>query len=140
VPPAPPVAGAIAVAAPAMLELDSLSSVWPAVVESVKGSNAMCAAAIAEARPVAVEGSRVTVAFAHAEAYLMRRADDEEYRACVADAIHALTGAKAQIAYVLQDPEAAPSEPAAAPTDDEWVQRFVAEFDAEEIHPESEAS
>jgi hypothetical protein len=100
----------------------------------------MCAAAIAAARPVAVEGRQVTVAFDHESAYLMRRADDEEYRACVAGAIHAMTGARAQITYVLHEPEAAPEEPAAAPTDDEWVERFVAEFDAEEIHPESEAS
>ncbi|MGH2900065.1 MAG: hypothetical protein ACRDMZ_15425, partial [Solirubrobacteraceae bacterium] len=63
-----------------------------------------------------------------------------EYRACVAGAIRSLTGSTAQIAYVLADAPAAAPEEAAAPTDDEWVRRFVAEFDAEEIDPESEAS
>ena len=41
---------------------------------------------------------------------------------------------------MLDEPAAADEQPAAAPTEQEWVQRFVAEFDAEEIHPESEAS
>jgi DNA polymerase-3 subunit gamma/tau len=135
-----PAAGGVAVAAPAALDLDGLRAVWPAVLENVKGSNALCAALLTETRPVAVEGSRVTVAFAHDAAYLLRKADDEEYRACVVDAIQSLTGGRPQIAYVLDDAAPTPPEPAAAPTDQEWVQRFVAEFDAEEIHPESEAS
>ena len=71
----------------------------------------------------------------------MRKADGDEDRACVAEAIRTLTGgAKPQIAYVLGEEHAAVEEPAPAPTDSEWVERFVAEFDAEEIHPESEAS
>ena len=131
---------AVAVAAPAMLDLESLRAVWPAVLEGVKASNGLCAAALAEARPIAVEDGRVTIAFEAEHAYLLRQADREEYRACVVDAIQSLTGAMAQVTYVLDDPAATVQEPAAAPTDQEWVQRFVAEFDAEEIHPESEAS
>ncbi|MFP5363068.1 MAG: DNA polymerase III subunit gamma/tau [Thermoleophilia bacterium] len=147
-PPAPPAtaepalapAGAVAVAPPQALDLDGLRAVWPAVLENVKGSNALCAALLSETRPVCVDGDRITVAFAHDAAYLLRKADDEEYRACVAGAIRSVTGAKAQVAYVLAEPAAAEQQPAVAPTDQEWVQRFVAEFDAEEIHPESEAS
>jgi DNA polymerase-3 subunit gamma/tau len=142
-PPAVPAAAlaavAVAVAAPVALELEPLRAVWPAVVENVKASNALCAAVLSETGPVAVDGTLITVAFGHDAAYLMRKADDDDYRACVVDAIHALTGAKAQIAYVLGEPAGAAEEPVGAPTDHEWVQRFVAEFDAEEIHPESEA-
>jgi DNA polymerase-3 subunit gamma/tau len=142
-PAAPAEPSSVAIAAAAALELESLRAVWPAVLEHVKGANALCAALLEETRPIAVEGGgRVTVAFAHDAAYLLRKADDEEYRACVADAIHGLTGARAQIAYVLDEPAGSEREPATAPTDQEWVQRFVAEFDAEEIEidPESEAS
>jgi DNA polymerase-3 subunit gamma/tau len=139
-PAAPVGAVAVAVAAPVALELESLRAVWPAVLENVKASNALCAAVLSETRPVAVDGSLITVAFEHDAAYHMRKADDDEYRACVTDAIHALTGGRAQIAYVLDEPGGPEQAPAAAPTDHEWVQRFVAEFDAEEIHPESEAS
>jgi hypothetical protein len=135
-----PAAGAVAVAAPVALELESLRQVWPAVLENVKAANGLCAAALAEAHPIAVEEGRVTIAFARDAVYSMRQADREEYRACVCDAIRAVTGGKAQVAYVLQEPPAAEEQPAAAPTDQEWVRRFVAEFDAEEIHPESEAS
>ncbi|HWI08935.1 MAG TPA: DNA polymerase III subunit gamma/tau [Solirubrobacteraceae bacterium] len=134
-------AGTVAVAAPAALELENLRSVWPAVLDSVKASNGLCAAALADARPVAVEDGRVTIAFTPEHAYNLRQADREEYRACVTDAIRSVTGGKAQVAYVLQEPAAAEDEPAAGPPSDrEWVERFVAEFDAEEIHPESEAS
>ena len=132
-------AGTVAVAVPAALDVESLRAVWPAVLENVKGSNALCAALLDETRPVAVDGRRITVAFGHDAEYLRRKADDEDYRACVAEAIRAVTGATAQIAYVLDEPAGAP-EPVAPPTDQEWVQRFVAEFDAEEIDPESEAS
>ena len=144
-PPSQPPAGAVAVAAPAGLELTSLRAVWPAVIEALLTSgNTLCAHRLAETMPVAVEGTQVTIAFAadaeHAQHH-MRKADSDEDRACVAEAIRTLTGAaKPQIAYVLGAEAAAVAEPPPAPTDSEWVERFVAEFDAEEIHPESEAS
>ena len=137
----PPQPAAVAVAANVALELDSLRAVWPAVLDGVRsGGNALCAALLAESRPLAVEGTRVTVAFAPDGAYNMRKADDDEYRACVAEAIRAVTGERPQIEYVLAEESPAVAAPAVAPTDREWVERFVAEFDAEEIHPESEAS
>jgi DNA polymerase-3 subunit gamma/tau len=144
-PPSRPPAGAGAVAAPAALELESLRAVWPAVIEELlNAGNTLCAHRLAEAVPVAVDGAQVTIAFAadaeHAEHH-MRKADSDEDRACVAEAIRTLTGgARPQIAYVLGEAAAAVAQPAAPPTDREWVERFVAEFDAEEIHPESEAS
>ncbi len=144
-PPSRPPAGAVAVAAPVALELESLRAVWPAVIEELLNSGkTLCAHRLADTVPVAVEGTQVTIAFApdadHAEHY-MRKADSDEDRACVAEAIRTLTGGtKPQLAYVLGAEAATVQEPPAAPTDSEWVERFVAEFDAEEIHPESEAS
>jgi hypothetical protein len=135
----------VAVAAPVALELESLRAVWPAVLEELKTSgNTLCAHRLAETLPVAVDGTQVTVAFApdaDGVDYNMRKADSDADRACVAEAIRTLTGAaKPQIAYVLGQQAGAAAQPATAPTDSEWVERFVAEFDAEEIHPESEAS
>jgi len=138
--PAEAASRSVAVVEPVALELESLRAVWPAVLENVKGANALCAALLGETRPVAVDGTRITIGFAHDAAYLLRKADDEEYRACVSEAIRTVTGARTQVAYVLGEPAGADELPAAAPTDQEWVQRFVAEFDAEEIDPESEAS
>jgi hypothetical protein len=135
----------VAVAAPVALDLESLRAVWPAVLDELKSSgNTLCAHRLADTQPIAVEGTQVTVAFsptAESVDYNMRKADGDDDRACVAEAIRTLTGgAKPQIAYVLGQDAAAAAEPAPAPTDSEWVERFVAEFDAEEIHPESEAS
>jgi DNA polymerase-3 subunit gamma/tau len=142
-PPSQP--AAIAVAAPAGLDLVSLRAVWPAIIDELLSSgNTLCAHRLADTQPVAVEGAQVTVAFsptAESVAYNMRKADSDEDRACVAEAIRTLTGAaKPQVAYVLGERAAIADEPPPAPTDSEWVERFVAEFDAEEIHPESEAS
>jgi DNA polymerase III subunit gamma/tau len=135
-------AHAVAVAVPASaapaLELEGLRTVWPAVIEAVKASgNAICAAALSEAQPVAVEEGQVTVAFPPGAEYQRRKADDDEYRACVSAALRTVTGAKAQIAYVLEEraSEAAAAAPPAL-SEDELVRRFVAEFDAEEILPD----
>jgi DNA polymerase-3 subunit gamma/tau len=134
-------AATVALVANVALELESLRAVWPAVLDGVRsGGNALCAALLAESRPLAVDGTKVTVAFAADGAYNMRKADDDEYRACVADAIRAVTGERPQIEYVLAEEPTTVAQPAVPPTDREWVERFVAEFDAEEIHPESEAS
>jgi hypothetical protein len=121
------------------LELDGLRTVWPAIIKAVEASgNRICAAALAEAQPVAVEDGQVTVAFPPGAEYQRRRADDDDYRACVAAALREVTGARAQIAYVLEAVPAAQDAAAAPPamSEDEVVQRFVAEFDAEEIPPD----
>ncbi|MGI8728948.1 MAG: DNA polymerase III subunit gamma/tau [Solirubrobacteraceae bacterium] len=121
------------------LELEALRAVWPAVIETVKVENALCAALLADTAPVAVDGPLVTVAFPPAADFLRRKADDDGYRACVATAVRTVTGSTAQIAYVLTEPEleaVSQSAAPAQPTEDEWVRRFVAEFDAEEIVPD----
>jgi hypothetical protein len=130
---------ATAPAAGPALELQGLRTVWPAIIDAVRAENALCAALLEDAMPIAVDGTQVTVAFAPTDDFHRRKADDDGYRQCVAMAIRTVTGAKAQIAYVLAEaPIAGGDEPAAAPppTDDEWVQRLVSEFDAEEIVPD----
>ena len=146
-PPSPPPAVAVAVAAPVALELESLRAVWPAVLEELKTSgNTLCAHRLAETRAGRRRRHRRSPSPSprtpSTPSYHMRKADDDEDRACVAEAIRTLTGgAKPQIAYVLGERgRRRRGAGAAAPTDSEWVERFVAEFDAEEIHPESEAS
>jgi DNA polymerase-3 subunit gamma/tau len=121
------------------LDLDSLRAVWPAVIESVMSENALCAALLADTLPIAVDDGVVTVAFPPTADFLRRKADDDGYRRCVSEAVRAVTGSRAQMSYVLAElPTAAQhaAADAAPPTEDEWVRRFVAEFDAEEIAPE----
>ncbi|HEV7807556.1 MAG TPA: DNA polymerase III subunit gamma/tau [Solirubrobacteraceae bacterium] len=121
------------------LDLAGLRAVWPAVIDKVMSENALCAALLADATPIAIDGPIVTVAFPPTADFLRRKADDDGYRRCVAEAVRTVTGAKAQIAYVLAEVSAAEEHDLAAPappTEDEWVRRFVAEFDAEEIVPD----
>ncbi len=121
------------------LELAELRAIWPAVIEAVRSENALCAALLADALPIAVDGAQVTVAFAPNADFLRRKAEDDGYRRCVQTAVRTVTGARAQIAYVLADAptgDQGAHTDLAPPTEDEWVQRFVAEFDAEEILPD----
>ena len=123
------------------LSLDALRAVWPAVIDAVRSENGLCAAMLASSMPSAVDGSEVTVAFPPADDadFLLRKVRDDAYRQCVVAAVRTITGAKAQIVYVLDEPASAAGADEAVlapPTEDEWVRRFVAEFDAEEIHPE----
>jgi len=133
----------VAVAQPNGIELDlaGLRAVWPAVLEAVLSENALCAALLADAAPVAVDGAVVTIAFPPDADFLRRKANDDGYRRCVAEALRAVTGNRAQISYVLAELPAAEEHAdavAAPPTEEEWVRRFVAEFDAEEIVPDPE--
>ncbi len=133
---------AVAVPEPATgapeLDLDALRAVWPAVLETLQQSNALCAALLADAQPVAIDGDQVTVAFPASARFMRRKAEDDTYRTCVAEAVRTVTGSRARIGYVLAEApvegDAPDAEPAAPPSGDEFVARLVAEFDAEEIH------
>ena len=138
--PPPPPTGNGATHVPGALDLESLRAAWPAVIDTVRSENALCAALLEDAVPIAVDGMQVTVAFPPSGDFLRRKANDDGYRQCVAMAVRTITGAKPQIAYVLA--EAPPAdEPLlidSPPTDDEWVARFQSEFDAEEIVPDAD--
>jgi DNA polymerase-3 subunit gamma/tau len=130
-PPAPPSAG-----------LEGLRDVWPAVLDHLRTTNVLCASVLAESRPVALDAGELTVAFPPGSEFLRRKADSETYRACVLEALRAVTGHAPTLAYELRDLEeqvAGDDGGSAAPvlTEEEWVARFVTEFDAEEIVPEA---
>jgi DNA polymerase-3 subunit gamma/tau len=141
----PPPAAPTAAPAPAPLPpagepaLDSLSALWPAVVEAVRASNAMLAAAIAEARPVALEGEELTVAFDVSAPFMKKKAEDPANRALVTQALKELTGRRLRLAYELHEQLNGSPEPGAGHTEEEWVARFIDEFDAQELPGEPAA-
>jgi DNA polymerase-3 subunit gamma/tau len=133
----------VAVAAPAIADppadvvgdLESLCSVWPAVVELVKAEHGLCGAVIADARPVEIVGEDVTIGFATTATFLKKQAEDPDNRAIVTDALRRLAGGRWRISYELReelDAGEAGSRPGAY-TEEEWVARLKAELDAEEI-------
>jgi DNA polymerase III subunit gamma/tau len=139
-PPAPPPAPQAA--APA--DLDGLRDVWPAVLDHLKTTNVLCASVLAESRPVELRAGELTVAFPPGSEFLRRKADTQTYRECVLEALKAVTGQSPALAYELRELEVGAVSAdgvggGGVPplTEDEWVARFVTEFDAEEIVPEA---
>ncbi len=124
------------------LSLPELAEVWPAVVDAVRVSNGQLAAGLGDARPIALVGRDVTVAFDREHAFQCRIADQAPNREIVAGAIRAVTGLDALLTIELHDLAALVPEVAAAQAPasaDEWVDRFKHEFDAEEIVPDQES-
>jgi DNA polymerase-3 subunit gamma/tau len=116
----------------AVLELDAAAACWPAVIDLVRGENAMLAALLADARPVALKEQELTLAFPGGAAFLKRKAEQEDHRRVAGEALKAVTGQKLALRYELRDDE---EEPEGEPvlSGEELVQRFMDEFDAEEV-------
>ncbi len=119
--------------------LVSLLATWPAVVELVRGENALLGALIAEARPLAAVGEDLTLAFAPTAAFLKKKAEDPANRMTVAEALRAVTGARWRLSYELSETAGEEEDPLPQQSEEEWVRRFMEEFDAEEIAGEWDA-
>jgi DNA polymerase-3 subunit gamma/tau len=138
--PAAPERAAAAELPPAVAaDLESLCSLWPAVVEFVRGEHAMLGAVIAEARPVAVDGDDLTLAFASTAQFLKKKAEDPANRVAVGEALRTVAGSRWRLSYELSE-ELGEQEQTeqGEPSEEQWVRRFMEEFDAEEIHGEDE--
>jgi DNA polymerase III subunit gamma/tau len=126
--------------APVSRDLESVASMWPAVVDLVRSENGLIGALIAEAQPVAVNGEDLTLAFASTAQFLKKKAEDPANRATVGEALRTIMGGRWRLSYELRDelsPEGRPQ--ASEHTEEEWVRRFMQEFDAEEVHDDSPA-
>jgi hypothetical protein len=120
------------------LTVEEVTRTWPAVVELVRGANAMLAVLLESARPNAVTERELVLTFPVAAAFYKRKAEQDDYRKAAADAVRNVTGVSLALRYELAEAlsEAEHPEPelALAPMgDDELVRKFVDEFGAEEI-------
>ncbi|HTU83959.1 MAG TPA: DNA polymerase III subunit gamma/tau [Solirubrobacteraceae bacterium] len=111
-------------------ELSNVSELWPAVVDQIKEGNAMLAHVLAVARPVDVSEHELVVAFPVGSEFNKRKAEQDEHRRLVADTVRMLSGRQLVPRYELRELEVVAPETL---SDDKLVQRFVEEFDAEEI-------
>jgi len=114
------------------LELDNAAACWPAVIDLVREENAMLAALLSDARPVAVGERELTLAFPGGAAFLKRKAEQEDHRRVAGEALKAVTGRRLALRYELRDDA---DEPKGEPvlSGEELVRRFMEEFDAEEV-------
>jgi DNA polymerase-3 subunit gamma/tau len=144
--PAPAVAEP-AVAEPAVaepdpeLDLDSLRSLWPAVIETVRADNALLGALLEGARPVALDSDELRLAFPESADFLKRKAEDPPNRRAVGRALEAVAGRSLRLAFELRpDEDTGDQAGNAVMTADELVARLVEEFDAEELVPDVDAN
>jgi DNA polymerase-3 subunit gamma/tau len=123
------------------LSLEEFGGVWPAVVDSLRAEAPMLASLLEDAQPAALADQGLTLAWPESSAFLKRKAEDPTNRDLIAGAIRAVTGSSLRLAYELRaDHEVVSPAAAAGPalSEEELVQRFMDEFEAEELPPEPE--
>jgi hypothetical protein len=113
------------------LTLPALVEAWPAVVATLRASNAMLGAVIEDAQPVALNGSRLVLAFAADAAFMRKKAEDRASRSALSDAVTKVTGRSLSLDYELRELDG-PAESATLSAE-ELVRRLKDEFDAEEL-------
>lgn len=144
--PEPPAEAAAAVQdEPSAAGRERVIELWPGILEQMRQDGAgMLSAVVGIARPVAVDEDEgtVTIAFPPGSAFNRRKADDKDNRELVAKAILSVLGTPLRPVYTMLDDEPeAESAPAgsggdeaeAATGENELVERFIAEFDAEVV-------
>ena len=135
--PVEPDSGPVAVAvADAELELDSFAELWPAVLETLGQESAMLAAALQAARPARLDGGELTLAWPETHGLHRRKAEDLSNRDAIVRAIRAVTGTSLRLAHEIRG-----EAPVGPPTlsEDELIERFQKEFDAEILSDENES-
>jgi DNA polymerase-3 subunit gamma/tau len=115
-------------AAPAP-DLERLQALWPAVADAVREQNAMVGAVLGDARPTALEGDRVTVAFPESAVFMKKKA--ESNRELVEGALRGLTGRTLSVVYELSD--VGPPAEAVVLSEEELIERLRSELGAEEV-------
>jgi len=133
---APAVAVAVATqpqqqpAAEAELDLGRLRSLWPAVVDAVRSENAMVGACLEGARPSALEGDRLTVAFPVFAGF--SRKTVERNREVLQVSLRAVTGRTLALDYTASDEHAQADAPASL-SEEELIDRLKRDYGATEI-------
>jgi DNA polymerase-3 subunit gamma/tau len=112
-----------------VLDIDQLRTLWPAVAEAVREENGMLAAVLGDAKPVSIEGERVTLAFPASASFAKKKA--EQGRQLVERTLHGLTGRGVVVAYELV--EAAESDKPVTLSEEELIERLKSELAAEEV-------
>jgi len=122
------------------LDLPGVAELWPAVLADVQERHPMLHALMENARPSSLDGGELTLSWAESAAFYKRKAEDPACRDQIATAIRSVTGSSLRLAYALADDEVATAAHSApALTDDELVDAFMREFDAEELPVEEES-
>ncbi|MFL5865815.1 MAG: DNA polymerase III subunit gamma/tau [Thermoleophilaceae bacterium] len=109
-------------------DLEHVQQVWPAVADAVRERNGMLGALLAQARPIALEGEVLKVAFGEDATFAKKKA--EANRELVVEALRGLTGRGLSVAYELS---ADAGDGPALLSEDELLERLRSEFGATEV-------
>jgi hypothetical protein len=120
--------------------LERVVSLWPAVVDQVRESGSeLLSTVFAAARPVALEtegsGPALKVGFPPSAAFNKRKAEAQDARDRLADAVQTIVGERLRPVYVLLESEDVVDVVGGEGelSEDELIARLKAEFDAEEF-------
>ncbi len=132
-PPAP-----VAVAEPlGALDLGTVQELWPAVLQSVEEQNQMVAMSLAKGQLVSVVGKELTIAFTPDCGFQKRKAEDQNGRELVITAFRELAGMAPVLIFETREAEELGAEPEVI-SEDDFIARLRAEFDAVDHEPGSE--
>jgi DNA polymerase-3 subunit gamma/tau len=137
--PAPaPEPAAVAIAEPiGALDLALVQELWPAVLQNVAEGNQYLAVCLAEARPIAVSGHEITLAFTPDCGFQKKKAEGAAERQLLAGAFKELTGTAPRLLLETRDAEELGAEPEILGEDD-LIARLRAEFDAVDHEPDQQ--
>jgi DNA polymerase-3 subunit gamma/tau len=121
------------------LDLARIAELWPAVLADLQDSPVLYHA-LEGARPSALANGELTLTWAESAAFSKRKAEDPACREQIGSAIRTVTGSSLRLAYALADDDAHRHTTAApALSEDELIDTFMREFDAEELPAEEES-
>ena len=120
------------------VDFERISGLWPAVLDQVRESGSeLLSTVFAAARPVAVDVERAVleVGFPASAAFNKRKAEAQEARERLAEAVKTIVGERLRPIYVLLegDEEAAPGGAEPPLSEEELIELLRSEFDAEEF-------
>jgi DNA polymerase-3 subunit gamma/tau len=116
------------------LDLDQVVRAWPAILQKLAETAPALAATFDGARPVALDGEGLQIGFPADRTFNKRKAEAPERREAVAAAFEDVLGQPVRPAYVVLDGEVGEVEAGEGAVDEEeLLQRFKSEFDAEEV-------
>ena len=122
------------------LDLPGVTELWPAVLADVQERSPMLHAVMENARPLALAQGELTLSWAESAEFYKRKAEDPACREQIATAIRSVTGSSLRLAYALAADDDHHATSAVAPlSEDELIDTFMREFDAEELPAEEES-
>jgi DNA polymerase III subunit gamma/tau len=120
------------------LDVERLRALWPAVVDAVRSENAMVGACLEGARPLALEGDRLTIAFPVLAGF--SRKTVERNRELLQTSLRALTGHSLALDYAASDEHLEDEGPIAGLSEEELIERLKRDYGAVEVFEEEPLS